>query len=151
MAQRMSGTGRGPVDDEKAGLAAARKLVARLPAQDLGRARAWYSEKLGLEPVEERPGGIRFVVGTCEFALFTSAGRSGGSFTQVGFEVEDLKAVVLGLKARGVVFEEYEEGPLRTEDGIARIAGNYASKGKGEYAAWFRDSEGNMVGLGQPF
>ena len=128
-----------------------RKLLTRLPAEDLERARAWYSDKLGLEPAEERPGGLRYVVGACEFALYTSAGASDGSFTQMGFEVEDLKATVAQLKRRGVVFEDYDQGPLRTEDGIATIDGNYPSKGSGEYGAWFRDSEGNMLGLGQPF
>ena len=128
-----------------------RKLLTRLPAKDLERARAWYSDKLGLEPAEERPGGLRYVVGACEFALYTSAGASDGSFTQMGFEVEDLKATVAQLKRRGVVFEDYDQGPLRTEDGIATIDGNYPSKGTGEYGAWFRDSEGNMLGLGQPF
>jgi catechol 2,3-dioxygenase-like lactoylglutathione lyase family enzyme len=61
-----------------------RKLLTRLPAKDLGRARDWYAEKLGLEPAEERPGGLRYVVGACEFALFTSAGASDGSFAQMG-------------------------------------------------------------------
>jgi catechol 2,3-dioxygenase-like lactoylglutathione lyase family enzyme len=128
-----------------------RRVAARLPAQDLERARAWYADKLGLEPVEERPGGLRYVVDGCEFALFVSAGQSSGSFTQMGFEVADLRAAVAELKQRGVVFEEYEQAPLATVDGIATIEGNYLSKGKGELAAWFRDSEGNMLGIGQPF
>lgn len=128
-----------------------RKAAARLPAKDLERARAWYRDKLGLEPVEERPGGLRYLVGGCEFALFQSAGASDGSFTQMGFEVEDLRATVAALRARGVAFEEYDEGPLRTEEGIATIDGQYPSKGTGEYGAWFRDSEGNMLGVGQPF
>ena len=127
------------------------RAAARLPAQDLERARAWYAEKLGLEPVEERPGGLRYLVGGCEFALFASAGASDGSFTQMGFEVVDLSAAVAELRRRGVVFEDYDEGPLRTEDGIATIDGNYPSKGTGEYGAWFRDCEGNMLGIGQPF
>ncbi|MCA1654428.1 MAG: VOC family protein [Sphingomicrobium sp.] len=127
------------------------KLLTRLPATDLDRARLWYAEKLGLDPAEEREGGLRYIVGGCEFALFTSHGVSDGSFTQMGFEVSDLAATVAELKRRGVVFEEYHEGPLRTENGIAKIEGNYASKGVGEYAAWLRDSEGNMIGLGQPF
>ena len=87
-----------------------RKLLTRLPAKDLERARAWYSEKLGLEPAEERPGGLRYVVGACEFALYTSAGQPDGSFTQMGFEVEDLAETVAELKRRGVVFEEYDAG-----------------------------------------
>lgn len=127
-----------------------RKLLTRLPARDLGRARSWYSEKLGLEPTEERPGGLRYAIGHCEFALFISAGASDGSFTQIGFEVGNLVETVAELKSRGVIFEEYGEGPLRTQNSIARIEGNYPSKGSGELAAWFRDCEGNMIGLGQP-
>jgi hypothetical protein len=48
------------------------------------------------------------------------------------------------------VFESYELPGLTTVDGIAEIAGNYPSKGSGERAAWFRDSEGNLLGIGQP-
>src|SRR3990170_4998733 len=57
-------------------------VATRLPAQDLTRARRWYAEKLGLEPVEERPGGLRYRIGEGEFSIFTSAGRSPGTFTQ---------------------------------------------------------------------
>jgi predicted enzyme related to lactoylglutathione lyase len=64
------------------------RVATRLPAQDLERARAFYSEKLGLEPVEER------------------------------------------------------RAPL--------AEGNYPSKGTGERAVWFSDSEGNLLGIGQP-
>jgi len=128
-----------------------KKIVARLPVEDLDRARGWYAEKLGLTPEETRPGGARYVIGSCEFALFVSAGKSDGSFTQLGFEVADLRAAVSHLRSRGVVFEEYSDGRLRTEECIATIQGNYPSKGSGEFAAWFRDSEGNMLGLAQPF
>lgn len=128
------------------------KSATRLPAADLDRARTWYAEKLGLTPAEERPGGLRYVIGTGEFAVFQSAGRSDGSFSQLALEVADLRAAVTELSARGVVFERYDEGPLATDDdGIATIDGNYPSKGTGEYGAWFRDSEGNMIGMGQPF
>jgi hypothetical protein len=48
------------------------------------------------------------------------------------------------------VFEEYDLPGLRTVNGIAQIAGNYHSKGSGEKAAWFQDSEGNLLGIGQP-
>jgi hypothetical protein len=69
----------------------------------------------------------------------------------MGFEVDDLEAAVAELRRRGVVFEQVDVPGLETRDGIARIAGNYPSKGGvGELAAWFRDSEGNLLGLGQP-
>lgn len=128
----------------------ARHVATRLPTRDLDRARAWYADKLGLEPVETRPGGLRYLIGGGEFVLFASTGQSSGSFTQIAFEVDDLRATVEALRQRGVKFEDYE-APIATRDGIATIQGQYPSKGKGELGAWFRDCEGNLIGVGQPF
>lgn len=126
------------------------RIASRLPVQDMNRARAFYADKLGLEPVEEREGGLRYVCAAGEFALFQSAGAASGAHTQMGWEVEDIGATVRKLRSRGVTFEEYDLPGLRTVDGIAEIEGNYPSKGIGERAAWFRDSEGNLLGIGQP-
>ena len=127
------------------------KVAARIPVRDLQRARAFYSEKLGLEPSEERPGGLLYRFGEGEFALFESAGAASGDHTQMGWEVEDIEATVERLRTCGVVFEEYDLPGLRTVNGIAEVAGNYPSKGGvGEKGAWFRDSEGNLFGIGQP-
>ena len=124
-------------------------MATRLPARDLNRARRFYSEKLGLEPIEQRPGGLRYRSGNGFFVLFESAGEPSGSHTQMGWEVDDLEATVAALKARGVVFEEYDLPGLKTVNGIAEIVGNYPSKGVGERGSWFRDSEGNLLGIGQ--
>ncbi len=125
-------------------------VATRLPAQDLGRARAFYAEKLGLEPTEERPGGLRYRCGSGRFTLFESVGGASGSHTQMAWEVDDIDAVVAELRGRGVVFEEVDVPGLRTVDGIAEVEGNYPSAGGvGERAAWFRDSEGNLLGIGQ--
>jgi catechol 2,3-dioxygenase-like lactoylglutathione lyase family enzyme len=126
------------------------EVATRLPAQDIGRARAFYADKLGLRPVEERPGGLLYRCGAGTFALFESAGTAAGTHTQMGWEVTDIVATVAALRSRGVVFEEYDLPGLKTRDGIARIQGNYPSKGSGEYGAWFKDSEGNLLGIGQP-
>ena len=127
------------------------RVATRLPAQDLDRARRFYSERLGLEPVDERPGGLLYRCGGTDFALFQSTGASPGTFTQMGWEVADLEQVVAELRRRGVVFEEVDMPGLRTKEGIAEIDGNYPSKGaRGERGAWFRDSEGNLLGIGQP-
>jgi catechol 2,3-dioxygenase-like lactoylglutathione lyase family enzyme len=126
-------------------------VATRIPVQDLERARLFYSEKLGLEPVEERLGGLLYRCGSGSFALFISNGASSAGFTQMAFEVTDLRTTVEALRARGVIFEEYDLPGLRTVNGIAEVAGNYPSKGGvGELAAWFKDSEGNLLGIGQP-
>ncbi|OLT18721.1 glyoxalase [Pseudonocardia sp. CNS-139] len=127
------------------------RVATRLPAQDLARARRFYAEKLGLEPAEERPGGLRYRCAGGEFALFASTGSATGDHTQMGWEVDDLAPVVAELRARGVVFEEYDMPGLRTVDGIAEVEGNYPSKhSRGELGVWFHDSEGNLIGIGQP-
>ena len=126
-------------------------VVSRIPAQDLQRARTFYADKLGLKPTEERPGGLLYRCGRGEFALYQSSGAASGSHTQMGWEVDDIHTTVEQLRARGVVFEEFDLPGLMTVDGIAEVAGNYPSKGGlGELGAWFRDSEGNLLGLGEP-
>ena len=124
-------------------------VSARLPARDLKRARAFYAEKLGLKPSEERPGGLLYRGASWEFALFESAGDSPGTFTQMAWYVDDIDATVAELRQRGVAFQEVDLPGLRTVEGIAEVAGNYPSKGSGERAAWFRDSEGNVLGISE--
>jgi catechol 2,3-dioxygenase-like lactoylglutathione lyase family enzyme len=125
-------------------------VATRIPAQDLARARRFYADKLGLEPAEQRPGGLRYRCAHGEFAIFQSAGAPSGSHTQMSWEVDDIDATVAHLRARGVVFEEYDLPGLTTVAGIAEISGNYPSKGAGERGAWFRDSEGNLLAISQP-
>jgi catechol 2,3-dioxygenase-like lactoylglutathione lyase family enzyme len=129
------------------------RAIAKLPAQDLDRARAFYRDRLGLTPVEEREGGLRYLCASGEFHVFLSTGSASGESTQLGFEVEDIDTVVADLRARGVVFEEIDALRItgfEVVDGIIEVEDNYPSKGTGERGAWFRDSEGNLIALGQP-
>ena len=124
-------------------------VTTRLPAQDLERARRWYAEKLGVHPAEEREGGLRYEVGGTAFALFASTGRPSGEHTQMAWTVDDIDAVVAELRERGVVFDDVDAPGLRTTGGIAEIDGAYPSEGSRERAAWFHDSEGNLIGISQ--
>ncbi|GAA3202869.1 MULTISPECIES: VOC family protein [Streptomyces] len=136
---------------ENEGVLAGARVATRLPAQDLDRARRFYAERLGLEPVDERPGGLLYRCAGADFVVFRSTGTSPGTFTQMAFEVDDIERVVAELKRRGVVFEDVDVPGFRTRDGIAEVEGNYPSKGaRGERGAWFRDSEGNLLGVGEP-
>jgi len=126
------------------------RVATRLPAQNLQRARSFYREKLGLEPSEERPGGLLYRCAAGEFALFESSGIPSGSHTQMAWDVDDIDATVAELGMRGVVFEAYDLPGSKTTNGITDVLGNYPSKGgRGERAVWFRDSEGNLLGIGQ--
>jgi catechol 2,3-dioxygenase-like lactoylglutathione lyase family enzyme len=112
-------------------------LHTALPVQDLDRARAFYSEQLGLEPAQDNPGGLLYRVDDGgEFLLYQSPHRPGGH-TQLHVNVADVLAAVGELKTRGVTFEDYDY----TVDGVA-TTGPHRS-------AWFKDSEGNLIGLMQ--
>jgi catechol 2,3-dioxygenase-like lactoylglutathione lyase family enzyme len=117
-------------------------IYPALPAADLERAKRFYTEKLGLTPESELPGGLLYRCGNdTRFAVFTSQGEASWTHTQAMWLVEDVESEVAALKARGVVFEEYDLPSLKTVNGIAT-----AGPIKG---AWFKDSEGNLLSLGQ--
>jgi catechol 2,3-dioxygenase-like lactoylglutathione lyase family enzyme len=115
-------------------------LYATVPASDLQRARRFYEEKLGLQPVDDSPEDVFYggKDGT-RILVFASSGAASGTHTQVGLSVADIAAEVAELRARGVVFEEYDEPGLKSVDGIADMGT--------VKAAWFHDSEGNLLGV----
>jgi predicted enzyme related to lactoylglutathione lyase len=117
------------------------RVHAALPATDLERAMRFYAEKLGLTPSQERPEGVRYDCGDgSALFVFPASTSSRGGHTQAGIEVPNIEAAVAELRSRGVAFEEYDTGDVKTVDGIATEPGR--SKG-----AWFKDSEGNLLGL----
>src|SRR6267143_5230551 len=115
---------------------------AALPVEDLIRAKAFYQQKLGLTPTREVEGALFYEgSGNSGFLLFPTSGRPSGQHTQMAWFVKDIAGTVAELKRRGVRFEEYDFPGLKTIDGIADLG--Y------EKSAWFRDSEGNLLALGQ--
>ena len=122
-------------------------ITAALPAQDLNRAKSFYVEKVGLQALESRfleagDGRLGLTVGdgTYRLFLYPAQARSSGDFTQAVIQVTDVRAAVEEMRGRGVEFEEYDTPETRTEGGIARMPG-------GGEGAWFKDSEGNLIGV----
>src|SRR5246500_5075234 len=123
------------------------EITAALPARDLGRAKAFYSQKVGLQAVESdflaaSDGRVGLLVGDGVNHLFVYPARakSPGEFTQAVIQVTDVRAAVEEMRGRGVEFEEYDTPETRTENGIAPTP-------DGGEGAWFKDSEGNLVGV----
>ncbi len=122
-------------------------ITAALPARDLGRAKAFYTDKVGLEAVEAHyleanDGRVGLTVGdgVNQLFLYPARARSSGEFTQAVIQVPEVLAAVEEMRRRGVEFEEYDTPETRTENGIARTP-------NGSEGAWFKDSEGNLVGI----
>jgi catechol 2,3-dioxygenase-like lactoylglutathione lyase family enzyme len=119
------------------------RIHSTLPATDLERAKRFYAEKLGLTPEKEEPGGLFYRCGGGTlFLLYPSQGAASGTHTQAGWLTNnDIEAEVADLKARGVVFEEYDTPDLKTVNSIATVGP--------DKVAWFKDSEGNLLVLVQ--
>jgi predicted enzyme related to lactoylglutathione lyase len=120
------------------------RVEANIPAADLGRARAFYADKLGLTPTREMAGvSFRYeTAGGSTFNLYETeyAGQAGHTIAQ--WHVDDIETEVRDLKAKGVVFEIYDMPGVRWDGEIAALDG----LGR---AAWFKDSEGNIMCVDQ--
>ena len=116
---------------------------ATLPASDMARAKAFYRDKLGLEPVQETPdGGARYQIGEHAFMVYPSEFAGTNQATAMMLAVADAGAAVNELRGRGVTFQDLEYGDMRTVDGVMDMP-------DGAKAAWFADSEGNTIGVFQ--
>ena len=114
-------------------------IHATIPATDIERAKKFYSEKLGFVPSSETPGGTIYKCKDTWFLLYPTQFAGTAQHTLAGWETDDIEKEVAELKTRGVKFEEYNYPNLKTVNGIATMGANKA--------AWFKDSEGNILGI----
>jgi catechol 2,3-dioxygenase-like lactoylglutathione lyase family enzyme len=117
------------------------KVTANVPVSDLDRARRFYADVLGLTPADENPGGLVYTTGggTTFFLYQTEyAGQAGHTIAQ--WHVSSVDDEVRDLKAKGLQFEHYDMPGVSWDGDIAKMEG----MGK---AAWFKDSEGNIMCL----
>ena len=118
-------------------------LMARLAASEIGRARTWYEQKLGLVPETEEMGGqvLYYQTGGTWFSVYQTAFAGTAKNTVAGWTVKGIESLMAELRGRGVVFNDYDFGEIKTVDGLMSMGGYKA--------AWFADSEGNTIELSQ--
>ena len=115
-------------------------LYAYIPANDVARAREFYERKLGFRPKVEIAGGVVYEFGdktACFLYPTKNAGTSRAS--QAFWQVDDIEREVADLKARGVAFENYDMPGEKSPSGVVNAGG--------AKAAWFKDSEGNILAI----
>lgn len=115
-------------------------VTCMLPVKDLARARAFYEQRLGLTPMGAKPDG-KFIYrcsGT-ELALFPKPGGTQATHTALSFRVADIGKAVAELSSRGVSFADYDLPGLKTVNHVCVLGS--------EKAAWFEDTEGNILCL----
>jgi catechol 2,3-dioxygenase-like lactoylglutathione lyase family enzyme len=117
-------------------------IFAYIPVRDMARARKFYEEKLGFKPSRMIEGGAHFDCGNgTGFFMYPTPFAGTSRASQAFWSVSDLRAEMAELRAKGVVFEEYDMPGLKTVDGIAT--------GGGAMTAWFKDPDGNILAIAQ--
>ena len=112
-----------------------------LPAADLARAKAFYTQTLGLSVQFESEAGVGFTAGSGAMLFIYPYGQTKAEHTTAGFMVADVESIVAELRAKGLKFEEYDLPGLKTVNDVAEAGG---VKG-----AWFKDTEGNTLSIAQ--
>ena len=116
-------------------------LYSYIPAKDVARARKFYEDKVGLKAKMEINGGVVFAFGQGTAAFLYPTPNAGTSqASQAFWEVKDIEQEVAALKQRGVKFEHYDVAEMNMDQ-------NDIATGGGAKAAWFKDSEGNIMAL----
>ncbi len=116
------------------------KAFSSFSVNDLEKAKEFYGETLGLE-LDETPEGLdgRLAGGTRIF-IYPKSNHIPATFTVLNFPVDNIEQAVSELTKRGVRFEIYKEGDLKTDErGIFR--------GGGPTIAWFKDPAGNFLSV----
>jgi len=116
-------------------------IRAYIPISNLSRARNFYENIVGLTPKEKFAGGVIYECGGAEVFMYPTKNAGTSKASQAFWQVDDVEAEVAELKARGVVFEEYDMPGVKMKNSIAT--------GGGAKTAWFKDSEGNILAVSQ--
>jgi catechol 2,3-dioxygenase-like lactoylglutathione lyase family enzyme len=118
-------------------------LTPILPVADVSRATGFYRDRLGLKDLGDEPGGNHLLQTGSGATIALMAAEQGAQspHTVLTFEVEDITTEVKDLEDRGVGFLDYDLPDLKTTDHVC-VMGT-------EKAAWFADSEGNILCLHQ--
>ena len=118
-----------------------KRSYTTIPVSDLGRAKKFYGETLGLTVEMDTEGGVMYSSGGTQIFVYPSRYKASGH-SQMSWVVDDIKAEVAALKAKDIQFEEYDFPGVKTVDGIAQSGPNV-------WTAYFRDPDGNLLGLAQ--
>lgn len=118
---------------------------ATLPVKDQQAAAKFYEGILGLEKLQESPGGTFYQTGSSKIFVYPSTYAGTNKATAAAWEVDDVEETVETLSGKGVLFEEYDGIP-----GVTRKGKIHTLDAESAKAAWFIDPSGNILSISTP-
>ena len=116
-------------------------FYAGIAVDDAARAKEFYEGTLGVFQVTEVASHLLALQAANGYAvlIYQKDGHEPAAHTVLNFPVDDIEAAVDRLREAGVEFEQYDKGPIKTDEkGIAT---------PGPKQAWFRDPAGNILSV----
>jgi catechol 2,3-dioxygenase-like lactoylglutathione lyase family enzyme len=114
-------------------------VFGMIAVKDIDAAKKFYSETLGLNLLEENPGGLLYQSGSGKVFVYETPNAGTNKATSASWEVDDIVTAVKELQDKNISFEEYDM-PGTTHEGAVHVMGEMK-------AAWFKDPDGNILGL----
>ena len=115
---------------------------AVLPAADIARARTFWHDVFDLDPVDQfAPDALMYEINGTRILVYETQFAGTAQSTSMAIDVQDFDAAIAELRSKGVELNDYDFPGLTTVDGVAELDGNRV--------AWFNDSEGNIISLGE--
>ncbi|WP_022893192.1 VOC family protein [Agromyces subbeticus] len=114
---------------------------AVLPASDLDRAKRWWKDVFDIDPIDDSTGGVMLSIAGTSVLVYETQFAGTAQNTAFGIDTDDLDRDMAALRERGIVFNEYDLPGVTTQNGVVEDGGMRT--------AWFDDSEGNIIALGQ--
>jgi catechol 2,3-dioxygenase-like lactoylglutathione lyase family enzyme len=114
------------------------KAFSGFSVNDIGAARKFYGDTLGLKVSEDHGMLHLHLAGDRDILVYPKPNHTPASYTILNFPVEDIESTVDALVQRGVTFERYE-GMGQDDRGINRAGG--------PPIAWFTDPAGNILSV----
>ena len=122
----------------------ATKAFSSFSVNDVKKAKQFYAEVLGLDVSDDDMGGLRMTAGGDPIFVYPKSNHEPATFTILNFQVESVEKAVDELTKKGVRFEIYDQGDLKTDKrGIS-------TDPRGPKIAWFKDPAGNFLSVLEP-
>lgn len=124
-----------------------KSVIATLAVSDMGRARDFYENTLGLRQAPGLPegadaGAVVYQAGSSAVLVYQSAYAGTNKATAASWGVgDDFDTIVDDLRNKGVTFEHYDDLPDTTRNGDIHMAGEMK-------IVWFKDPDGNIINVG---
>jgi catechol 2,3-dioxygenase-like lactoylglutathione lyase family enzyme len=109
--------------------------------RDLAKGKEFYGGTLGLQQVDENPGGVAYRCGTGQMFVYQSDTAGSGKATAACWLVPDVAAAVDELKEKGITFEHYDFPGMELHGDVHSMMDGAAQ------AAWFKDPDGNILSI----